>query len=670
MILIKRYSGEGILKRVGDSLFSRGLKNSPSLAAAHPEIAAQWHPSKNSPLLPIHVTGGSGAKVWWQCPSNPTHVWEATIHNRVQGRGCPYCSGRLAAPDTSLEALNPTLASEWDLERNGSIRPSSVRPMSGKKVWWKCSAGHSWEAVIAKRSSGQGCPVCANLKVHTDNCLATLYPDLAAEWHPHRNADLTPQTVVAGSEKRVWWQCKKNPTHEWQTTVAQRTAQKTGCPFCNAGPGTSTTELRVYAELSALFSRVEFRAKFAGVECDVYVPEARFAVEIDGGYWHKGKSEKDLRKNRRVEAVGIKLFRFRESNIPLLTDCDVHFQSSKATFSELKRLVQKIVANAALTERQQLVLYDYLQREDFANDELFANLLDRLPKPFPGTSLAEINPELASEWHPTKNGNLAPDAVNIGSNHKAWWQCKVNPLHQWQASIASRTRGNGCPFCAGKATDDTNSLATHRPDIAVEWHPTKNNDLSASDVTAKSNKKVWWQCKSNPEHQWEEIVANRTRPGRGCPYCSGKRPSKSYNLAVTFPDLAKEWHPTKNSPLKPEGVTPKSDKKVWWQCAVDPSHEWITQVKGRTKGAGCPFCSGRLPSKSNNFAVAFPDLAKEWHPTKNESLRPEDVTPKTDRKVWWQCPVDPSHEWFTRILNRAKGSGCPLCNKKGRKGKK
>ena len=38
-----------------------------------------------------------------------------------------------------------------------------------------------------------------------------------------------------------------------------------------------------------------------------------------------------------------------------------------------------------------------------------------------------------------------------------------------------------------------NDLATKRPDLATEWHPTKNGDLKPTDVAAGSEKKAWWR---------------------------------------------------------------------------------------------------------------------------------------------------------------------------------
>ena len=52
-------------------------------------------------------------------------------------------------------------------------------------------------------------------------------------------------------------------------------------------------------------------------------------------------------------------------------------------------------------------------------------------------SLAEHNPELVSEWHPTKNGELLPENVSYGSGKKVWWKCK-KCNHEWEAFVYSR----------------------------------------------------------------------------------------------------------------------------------------------------------------------------------------------------------------------------------------
>src|SRR5712692_4946039 len=130
--------------------------------ADFPEVAAEWHPSKNGDLTPSDVTRGSGRKVWWRCSVDSSHEWESTIANRINGNGCPICAGKKVSPSTSLRAQHPKLAAEWHPTKNGSLTPDAVRPGSNKKVWWQCSVdpSHEWEAVIVSRVSGVGCPRC------------------------------------------------------------------------------------------------------------------------------------------------------------------------------------------------------------------------------------------------------------------------------------------------------------------------------------------------------------------------------------------------------------------------------------------------------------------------------------------------------------------------------
>ncbi len=198
-----------------------------NLEVINPSLTEQWHPIKNGSLTQKDVFPKSGKKVWWICDKG--HEWESAISNRSNGSGCPYCSGREVCKDNCLETVNSALAKQWHPTKNGSLTPRDVAPGSPKKVWWICEKGHEWEASLNGRSAGRGCPYCAGNKVCSDNCLETLNPALAKQWHPKKNGNLTPKDVTAHSGRIVWWICEKG--HEWRAVVGDRT-NGNRCPYC------------------------------------------------------------------------------------------------------------------------------------------------------------------------------------------------------------------------------------------------------------------------------------------------------------------------------------------------------------------------------------------------------------------------------------------------------
>lgn len=275
--------------------------------------------------------------------------------------------------------------------------------------------------------------------------------------------------------------------------------------------------------------------------------------------------------------------------------------------------------------------------------------------------LAVNYPEIAAQWHPFLNDSLSVFDVKAGLRTKVWWICDKG--HEWQAAPAHRTGlGNGCPYCSGRyPIKGENDLRTLFPDIAKEWNHEKNGDLKPDDYTAFSNRKAWWKCSAG--HEWQTKVYHRTRRGTGCPYCSGNLviPGET-DLQTLFPEVAKEFDTNKNEGILPYQLCAKSSMKVWWTCAKN--HSWKAAVISRTRlKAGCPFCAGQRPvAGENDLATLCPDLAAEWHPIKNRSLKPSDCMISSGRKVWWQCSK--GHEWSALITTRTGKSkcGCPFCS--------
>ena len=132
------------------------------LAKRFPKLAREWDKLKNGKLGPFDVVPGSHKKVWWKCIKNKNHSWQATICNRVNGRRCPYCHGKIASLDNCLKTKNKKLAQEWHPTKNLPLTSEDVTAGSGKKVWWQCSKNknHVWIARVNDRNRGTGCPYC------------------------------------------------------------------------------------------------------------------------------------------------------------------------------------------------------------------------------------------------------------------------------------------------------------------------------------------------------------------------------------------------------------------------------------------------------------------------------------------------------------------------------
>lgn len=138
------------------------LQAKSNIAKLYPFLLSEWDYEKNT-ILPTAITKGSHLKIWWKCKSN--HRWQAPVGNRIKGHGCPFCSGRNVIPgENDLETMNPTLAKEWNYEKNGGEKPCDVKYGSPRKVWWKCKYGHEWEASITNRQKKRGCPICSKYK--------------------------------------------------------------------------------------------------------------------------------------------------------------------------------------------------------------------------------------------------------------------------------------------------------------------------------------------------------------------------------------------------------------------------------------------------------------------------------------------------------------------------
>ena len=214
-----------------------------SVGEVAPHLVAEWHPDNE--LTPFDVLPGSNVKVLWRCVKCH-YVWATQVNSRAgRGSGCRKCyfarrgvAKATPQPGQSFGDLHPKVGAEWHYERNAPLKPTDVKSGSNRKVWWLCDEGHEWTVAPCDRLRGERCPECSKLRralaqstPKPGQSLSDLYPEIAAEWHPTKNAPLTAAEVNAGAEDEalvevpyLWprMEDRSRPPHP----------RKEGCPEC------------------------------------------------------------------------------------------------------------------------------------------------------------------------------------------------------------------------------------------------------------------------------------------------------------------------------------------------------------------------------------------------------------------------------------------------------
>jgi len=193
------------------------------------------------------------------------------------------------------------------------------------------------------------------------------------------------------------------------------------------------------------------------------------------------------------------------------------------------------------------------------------------------------------------------------------------------------------------------------PEIWMYWDFHKNSDVDIYTLTKGSSKKYWWYCEkcddSYPQAMNKKVI------GRGCSICRGYYCTSKNSFGGKFPELSKEWHPTKNGNLTPYDVSYGSGTKVWWKCSKCNNDYNVSIDKKTSQNAKCPYCRGLKVNFSNNLKFTHQKLVEMWDYEKNIDINPEQFVKGSKVKVYWKCKVC-GDETFTMISNK---SGCAVC---------
>lgn len=482
-------------------------------------VLEEWDYEKNT-HDPYFYSTGSHFDAWWKCRKCGGSFQSAIRNRTIKGTKCPYCNQphRVLLGYNDLAHVYPSIAKEWNYEKNDK-KPTEVFAKSPKSYWWKCpTCKGEWRSSLFDRATkNTQCPYCTFHKVLPGfNDLKTSHPELMAEWDFEKNVDKPENIIGGGGSHYAWWKCAFG--HSWRASVANRISGS-GCPECQKRTQSSFPEQAILYYIKnkyrgAVNSYKEVFTK--GMELDIFIPEKKIGIEYDGINWHKSerallreKQKYDICKKNGIQLIRIKENRSHPDNAcDHLIYCDFDRINYEALDKALIELCTLLVINADInTKRDSLRIKEqYLSR-------------------IKNNSLQTLYPDIAKEWHPTKNGALTPDMFDFGSIENVWWKCsKCNG--EWRTTINLRTnQKTQCPFCTGKKVlKGFNDLATLRPDLVLDWD-LKKNSKKPDEISRGSKYEAWWKCHICG-YEWKTKVRARGVNKTGCMNCYKTRTKK------------------------------------------------------------------------------------------------------------------------------------------------
>ena len=429
---------------------------------------------------------------------------------------------------------NEKLMAEWDYDKNNELglNPNIITYGSGKKAFWKCNQGHSWQTSVYGRTSGSSCPICSYKnrgetirlsKNKNKKSFAEKYPNLLKEWDYEKNGNLNPKQFTSNSNCYIWWKCKNN--HSWKTKINSRISGNTGCPYCSnqkVMEGFNDLESQNfhfinewnYEKNKIKLNQIYFgstkkvwwkcsicsfewqstiRHRINGTGCPRCAKNMQTSFPEQAIFYYIKKIFKDSINGFKNNQLGISEIDIFIPSLHLGIEYDGSFyhKSSKNKIKDKAKYDNLKNNNILLIRVIEKGRYEIEVRNDCDYSIIHEYQLEY-------KNLKKVIFEIFEFISKTFNIDIKID-IDIERD-----------LYSIQSQFSQ--------YIIRK------SLKNLYPDIANEWHPTKNGMIKPENVYAKSAKKYWFICKNG--HEYKSILSDRTCNKSGCPYCSTSQPIK------------------------------------------------------------------------------------------------------------------------------------------------
>lgn len=299
--------------------------------------------------------------------------------------------------------------------------------------------------------------------------------------------------------------------------------------------------------------------------------------------------------------------------------------------------------------------------------------------------LTTTAPHLAKEWNYEKNKPLLPENFTIGSGKKVWWICPLG--HEYPARILHRGHGTNCPECnSGRQTSFAEQALYY---YVKQMYPDAINrvlnildnrmelDIYIPSIScAIEYDGIFWHKKSKAKNRETEKYKKCIEKGiyllrvRECN--SMDEQINSYSGEVRHAKVKADYIFYIREDCKKEElnvlireILDKLESQAYLFRTV-PKYIAPSIIDIDVKRDEFEIRKYMQSVKVNSLATLYPDLSREWHPTRNENFLPSMFTPGSDFPAYWKCNKC-GHEWQAIINHRVGGTGCPQCYRLGLK---
>lgn len=494
-------------------------------------------------------------------------LWKSSPSNMFSGHACPAC-----ARERNTAARKKT--HEAYVEQVATIRPDievlGEYQGGGKRIAVRCrTCGNEWEPVAQSILNGCGCWECGKKKI--GDAHRKTHDEFVAQM-----AELNPTVEILGNyvgdNEKLGVRCKVCG-NEWKATPGGLIAGH-GCTVCRK-TSTSLTEQFILQGLRLALGedKVLHRdTKTTGLELDIYIPEAKLALEPGGWHWHKSKLDVDAAKRRACSELGIRLVSIYDGckdELPPFEENCLHYPF-KLSFEKGFPTLKGIVMDTAKSCGSKHVF----------SDEDWKKVLAQARRRSAKMTTEEFVEALASI-----NNRVIVRGKYINNHTKIACECPVCG-YQWEATPAHLKAGEACPHCGGRMKRSHEQFAA----IVAETNPT----VELLGQYVRANDKIEVRCK-RCGHVWSAVAGSIQR-GYACSKCAAEVRASSRRIPPErFIEIIRQKHPH----IEVLGQYKNGTTPIPFKC-VRCGSTWEQEPRYLLySNSACPTCTGNKNTVTN-----------------------------------------------------------------------